>query len=189
MCSVTILQKARRSLLDECLLSDGRLAWPAAQAAGLSEATFRARLKAGLSPDLAVTKPVAKRSPSRAGKRTEGTAQRAAELVAERAAHRAISTRSLSERLDASADCYGGVIWQDSDFRLIVSPRGAAYAVQVRSSDGSWQVDREFPSAAILGHWLACVAIDPPSALLEAAAKLPDDPTASGLSPYRPSAA
>lgn len=155
--------------------------WPVAQAAGLSEAAFQARLNAGLSPDLAVAKPVAKRGPSRA-------AERAAKLKAERAARRAISTRPLSERLDASTDRYGGVIWQGNDFRLIVSPRGATYAVQVRDSDGSWQVDRDFPSAAILRRWLSCAAIDPPSTLLEVAAKLPDDPAASGRSPYRPSA-
>jgi hypothetical protein len=42
---------ARPSILDHVKLSDGRLAWSVAKAAGLSEATFRARLKAGVSPD------------------------------------------------------------------------------------------------------------------------------------------
>ena len=176
----------RPSLLRECRLSDGRLAWPVAAAAGITEVTFRGRLKAGLSPDEAVSKPVATRGPSRAAERAEWAAQRAADQLAERAARRAISTRPVPEHLDASADGYAGVIWQDDDFRLIVSPRGAAYAVQLRGG-GAWQLEREFPSAAILGQWLACVALDPAPALLKAAANLPDDPAASGRSPYRPS--
>lgn len=177
----------RPSLLRECRLSDGRLAWPVAAAAGMSEATFRGRLKAGLSPDAAVSKPVAKRGPSRAAERAEWAAQRAADQLAERAARRAISTRPVPKHLDASADSYAGVIWQEDDFRLIVSPRGAAYAVQLRN-DGAWQLAREFPSAAVLRPWLACVAIDPSPALLKAAAGLPDNPAASGRSPYRPAA-
>lgn len=47
----------RPSLLDEVRLGDGRLAWPVAVANGVHEATFRARLSAGKSPDDAV-KPV-----------------------------------------------------------------------------------------------------------------------------------
>lgn len=45
---------SRASLLDRVTLSDGRLAWPVAKAAGVHEATFRARLSAGVSPDDAV---------------------------------------------------------------------------------------------------------------------------------------
>jgi hypothetical protein len=45
---------SRPSLLDRVKLSDGRLAWPVAKAAGVHEATFRARLAAGKSPDDAV---------------------------------------------------------------------------------------------------------------------------------------
>lgn len=51
--------KPRPSLLREVRLSDGRLAWPVAAAAGISEATFRARLSRGLSPDRAALDPVA----------------------------------------------------------------------------------------------------------------------------------
>lgn len=47
-------KRSRPSLLDQVFLSDGRLAWPVAQAAGVHEATFRARLKVGVSPDDAV---------------------------------------------------------------------------------------------------------------------------------------
>lgn len=45
---------SRPSLLDRVTLSDGRLAWPVAKAAGLHEATFRARLASGVSPDDAI---------------------------------------------------------------------------------------------------------------------------------------
>lgn len=45
---------SRPSLLDRITLSDGRLAWPVAKAAGVQEATFRARLSAGVPPDDAV---------------------------------------------------------------------------------------------------------------------------------------
>ena len=174
----------RSSLLRQVTLSDGRLAWPVAQAAGLSEVTFRARLKAGLSPDDAVSRPVAKRGPSRAAERARLSAQ----WSAEHAACSPASSRPKPERQVSNAGGYSGVIWQEGDCRLIVSPRGATYAVQVLCPDGSWQVDREFPSAAFLGHWLACVATDPSPALLKAAAALPDDPASSGFSPYRRSA-
>lgn len=51
---------SRPSILDYVKLSDGRLAWPVAKAAGIHEATFRARLKAGVLPDDALrpVKPV-----------------------------------------------------------------------------------------------------------------------------------
>lgn len=49
---------ARPSLLREVRLSDGRLAWPVAQANGISEVTFRARLKSGRSPDDAAQMPI-----------------------------------------------------------------------------------------------------------------------------------
>lgn len=180
-----VLRKPRPSLLDECRLSDGRLAWPVACAAGLSEVTFRKRLNTGLSPDEAVSKPVAKRGPSRAAERAQWAAQRVADRAAEREARRAISGRSWPERHVSTADSYSGVIWQDGDCRLIVSPRGATYAVQVIDSDSSWQVDQEFPSAAFLRRWVGCIAIDPSPALREAVAGLPDDPASSGFAPYR----
>ena len=52
----------RPSLLHEVRLANGKLAWPVAAAAGISEVTFRARLSRGLSPDEAASVPVA--SPS-----------------------------------------------------------------------------------------------------------------------------
>lgn len=175
----------RSSLLRQVTLTDGQLAWPVAQAAGLSEVTFRSRLKAGLSPDEAVSRPVAKRGPSRTAERAQWHAQRDADLAAERAALRAVSTRSWSEEHMSASGDYSGVIWADADWRLIVSPRGATYALQVLGSDGLWEVDRDFPSASLLCPWLMCAAIDPPPALLQAAAGLPDDPGSSGFSPYR----
>lgn len=176
----------RPSLLSQVRLSDGRLAWPVARAAGMSEALFRARLKAGLLPDVAVSKPVAKKGPSRAAERARWAAQRAADKAAERAAGRAISSRAYPERLDPSADAYAGVIWQGDGCRLIVSPRGAVYVVQLLNG-GSWRLQRDFPSAASLRCWIDCVAVDPPAALLQAAAGLPDEPAASGFAPYRQS--
>lgn len=54
------LKVKRPSLFDSLRLKDGRLAWPVAQSLGLGQATFRARLKRGLSVDRAVFAPVAK---------------------------------------------------------------------------------------------------------------------------------
>jgi hypothetical protein len=45
---------SRPSILDDVRLTDGRLAWPVAKAAGVSEVTFRCRLKAGDKPDEAI---------------------------------------------------------------------------------------------------------------------------------------
>ena len=55
----------RPSLLDRVRLSDGRLAWPIAVSLGICEATFRDRLRRGLSPDEATFRPLgkAKRGP------------------------------------------------------------------------------------------------------------------------------
>lgn len=164
----------RPSLLSQVQLSDGQLAWPVASAAGISEPTFRARLKAGLSPDAAASTPIAKRGPSRVADRGVVHSARAP-----------VPARPSSERLASTADGYSGVIWHEGDFRLIVSPRGANYALQVQGTDGTWELEREFPSASFLGHWLHCIAIDPSPALLEAAAGLPDNPASSGFAPYR----
>ena len=162
----------RPSLLSQVRLSDGRLAWPVATAAGMTEPTFRARLNRGLSPDAAVSKPVAKRVPSRAAERARRRAQRAAGMAAERLARSLLSSRRWPERHVSTADGYSGVIWQSPDYRLIVSARGAAYAVQLRCSGGEWQNYKEFPSASILRHWLLMAAIDPAPTLLQAAAGL-----------------
>lgn len=58
----------RSSVLREARLASGRLAWPVAAAAGMSEQTFRARLRRGLSPDEAATLPVASRSQAAAAR-------------------------------------------------------------------------------------------------------------------------
>lgn len=57
---------ARPSILDHVRLSDGRLAWPVASALGISETTFRKRLRCGLSPDEATFRPL---GPARRGPR------------------------------------------------------------------------------------------------------------------------
>lgn len=49
---------ARPSLLDRVRLADGRLAWPVAVSLGICEATFRKRLRHGLSPDEATFRPL-----------------------------------------------------------------------------------------------------------------------------------
>lgn len=68
------LSKPRPSLVREVRLSDGRLAWPVAAAAGMSEATFRERLRRGLSPDRAALDPV--RSAAEAGRLAAGVPRR-----------------------------------------------------------------------------------------------------------------
>ena len=52
------LAVARPSLLDRVRLADGRLAWPIAVSLGVCEATFRDRLRRGLSPDDATFRPL-----------------------------------------------------------------------------------------------------------------------------------
>lgn len=52
------LAVARPSLLDWVRLADGRLAWPVAVSLGICEATFRKRLRHGLSPDEATFCPL-----------------------------------------------------------------------------------------------------------------------------------
>lgn len=177
----------RPSLLAQVWLSDGRLAWPVAQANGISEATFRWRLKAGLSPYDAATRPVPSRDRDAIQrKRNERVARHQAYLAqqaADRAARRVLGP--ARRRVDQSGDDYAGVIWSDDAARLIVSPRGASYAIQYRAPEG-WQSEREFPTAGLLGVWVA-VAADLPQAAHDAVASLPDDPSLSGLSPYRPS--
>lgn len=179
----------RPSLLAQVWLSDGRLAWPVAQANGGSEVTFRARLKAGLSPDDAATRPVPARDRDVIRRKREDRVARhqayLAQQAADHAARRAASSRPPRRRVDQSQDDYAGVIWSDGAARLIVSPRGASYVVQYRDPEG-WQSEREFSTAGNLGAWVAVVA-DLPQAARDAVASLPDDPLSSGLSPYRPS--
>lgn len=45
---------SRPSLLDHITLSDGRLAWPVAKAAGVGKLTYHARIKRGVDPDKAI---------------------------------------------------------------------------------------------------------------------------------------
>lgn len=172
----------RPSLLREVKLADGRLAWLVAQAAGLSEATFRARLGAGLSPDAAVSKPVPVREPARAADR----ARRVSEYQAAQAAAAREKRRALPDRFNLERDGYGGVIWSDDKCRLVVAPRGAFYAIQERIADDEWQCEREFNTASALGVWLSAVAIEAPSpGLSKAVAALPYDPAACSFTPYR----
>lgn len=56
--------RVRPSILNDLRLTDGRLAWPVAMSLGMSEQTFRARIKRGLSVDRAVHLPVRVRRPS-----------------------------------------------------------------------------------------------------------------------------
>lgn len=71
----------RPSVLREIRLSDGRLAWPVAAAAGMSEATFRARLKRGLPADVAVSRPVATPAEAAAARRKTRVASPASALM------------------------------------------------------------------------------------------------------------
>jgi len=51
---MTVRGRPPCAVLDGVVLSDGRPAWPVAQAAGLSRDAFRYRIKAGWPPDAAV---------------------------------------------------------------------------------------------------------------------------------------
>lgn len=180
----------RPSLLNDCLLSDGRQAWPVAQAAGISEATFRARLKAGSSPDDAATRPVPVRDADLIRRKRADRAARCLAYQAQRAADADMRCRSSlrAARLDALADVYGGVLWSDGDLRVIVSPRGAFYAAQSRVR-GEWRAVRSFPSASALRVWLLMIAeaMGRPG-LSDAVAGLPDDPASCDRVVYRRSA-
>jgi len=56
------LKQPRPSVLRSVTLENGDLAWPLAEKNGISEVTFRDRLRAGLSPDDAATRPVESRN-------------------------------------------------------------------------------------------------------------------------------
>lgn len=178
---------ARSSLLAVCRLSDGRLAWPVAQSSGLSEATFRARLKRGMSPDEAAACPVPPRDTDgirrRRAVRREWVAAYHAHIAAEASARRKLSSRPA--RLDVLSDVYAGVICAADDVRLIVSPRAATFAVQ-RLERGQWVPDREFRSRDLLVAWLTSVALGVPSVIIDSAVLLPELPGDYGPLPALP---
>ena len=95
------------------------------------------------------------------------------------------SARRYPSRFDPAAPDYAGVVWADAAWRLVVSPRGSAYAVQSPLADGGWRDDRRFPGAETLRCWLACIAYDPPSGLVTAADDLPENPAACAVVPFR----
>lgn len=175
----------RPSLLNECRLSDGRLGWPVAQSSGVSEATFRARLKSGLSPDEAATRPVPVRDLERIAARRQERRDYQARRAADADMRRKASNRPA--RLDVLADAYAGVIWSDGAFRVVVAPRGGSYAVQNRHAD-EWRSERSFPSASALSLWLMVADVMGLPGLSDAVAGLPEDPAACDRVVYRRSA-
>lgn len=93
--------------------------------------------------------------------------------------------RRYPTRFNPASPVYAGVVWADAAWRLIVSPRGTAYAVQSPLAAGGWRDDRRFPGAGMLQCWLACIAYDPPSGLVTAADDLPENPAACAVVPFR----
>lgn len=176
----------RPSLLNECRLSDGRLAWPVAQSSGVSEATFRKRLKSGLSPDEAATRPVPVRDLERIAARRQERRDYQAQRAADADMRRKASKRPA--RFGRLSDAYAGVIWSDDSLRVVVSPRGGCYAVQYRAGD-EWRAERSFPSASALSVWLWASAEETGRpGLSDAVAGLSDDPAACDRVLYRRSA-
>lgn len=94
-------------------------------------------------------------------------------------------SRRYPSRFNPASSDYSGVVWADAAWRLVVSPRGSAYAVQSRLASGAWREDRRFPGAGMVQCWLACVAYDPPPGLLAAADDLPESPASCAVVPFR----
>lgn len=162
----------RASILRTVSLPDGRLAWPVAQANGISEATFRARLKRGLAPDEAANEPVIQRDYQGARRRRMAYMLALAERQARMSARLAVGmSDGLRVGLDARRDEYGAVVAVDGDERVAISPNGAAYLLQRR--DGvRWVTCRSATVAAVLRQF-ACVYSD---ALAAALGSMPNDP-------------
>lgn len=87
------------------------------------------------------------------------------------------------DHLREASAAYAGVIAEAGGWRLVVAPRGAAYAVQEPEGDG-WRRVRAFETGSALSTWLAVVAIDPPAALVGAAKRLPQAPRDCSAVPY-----
>lgn len=168
---------SRTSILDQVKLSDGRLAWPVAKARGMGEAAFRARLKR-LSADDAALGPFEHRAPSR-------VAERAAEQAAFEAATKVRRASTYwPPASDVLHDDYSGVIWSDHEVRLMVSPRGATYALQERGPD-AWSDIKRFKVSSLLRSYVGVVIYDPPAGLIDACASLPDNPCDASAVPIR----
>jgi hypothetical protein len=167
----------RPSILDTVTLSDGRLAWPLAQAAGMSEAVFRGRLKKGLSPDQALAMPYQPQDRERVAahraERAEHAQRRREERQAERAARE--SLWSGPSHLHALHEDYWGVIWAQGDSRLTVSASGTLYSVQAKRA-GAWEDIHKAPSVSELRKWLAVIALDPAPELVALVKTLPENP-------------
>lgn len=163
----------RPSLLNECRLSDGRLAWPVAQSSGVSEATFRARLKSGLSPDEAATRPVPVRDLERIAARRQQRRDYQARADHDAAAQRALRQQSLPVDRDISHDRYSRVCWSDGAIRL--SRLSGAFHVQRRNDAGRWIDEYTAYSVADLRRFVDVLCLfDLPSGLVDHVRALPD---------------
>ena len=86
-----------------------------------------------------------------------------------------------------ASDDYAGVLAQAGGVRLIVSARGAEYALQ-EAEGGQWSRFRSFSGRSELSGYLLAVMVDPAPEILAGLAGLPDDPISCAQVPVPPRA-
>lgn len=92
-----------------------------------------------------------------------------------------------ADHLHEASPAYAGVLAEwGADMRLIVTARGAQYALQECDApdDFIWRRVRVFPNAAALRAYVSTVLIDPPAAFGGVIRRLPDIPRDCGLVPF-----
>lgn len=154
------MRAVRESVLRSCRLRDGRLAWPVAQAMGLTESAFRRRLKK-MSPDDAVSYGLQKpgRSEDSELKRAafdaymtnlernsavfKASALRSPEagdlLHGVRALRRNVHRVSVRDPGDVSSPVYAAVLVETAGERLCLDPAAPTFHFQRVGKAGRWE--------------------------------------------------
>lgn len=91
---------------------------------------------------------------------------------------------SRALHLNEASPTYSGALAKGNGLRLIVSARGAVYALQDQAGD-RWSRVRSFPTGRALAAHVAVVLIDPAAAIAQAVVRLPDDPRDCELVPFK----
>lgn len=81
---------------------------------------------------------------------------------------------------------YAGVIAtsEAEGLRFIVTPRGAAYAMQKAVPGGEWVTIRELPEARFFSNWCFANDFEPDAEFAAAVEAQPDNPRECALVPY-----
>lgn len=88
-------------------------------------------------------------------------------------------------QLNEASPTYCGVLAEGNGVRLIMSARGACYALQERDGNG-WARFQSCPTRSALAAHVWAVLHDPARSIREAAERLPDDPRECERGPLKP---